>query len=93
MSNKHSLLLPQKLSHFYSSLATLLMFALLHILMHVYSHRFIADILNDTAIFLELISPMFPAIFLLILCIASVTKVTMVINLSNVTTGGYTCRQ
>ena len=67
-----------------------------HYMLHItlaHSHRFIADILNDMAIFLELISPMFPAIFLLILCIASITKVTMVIDMSNVATRGFTCRQ
>ncbi|XP_065913604.1 RUS family member 1-like isoform X2 [Dysidea avara] len=36
--------------------------------------RFVADILNDTAIFLELLSPLFPTLFLPIVCTASVTK-------------------
>ena len=37
--------------------------------------RLIADILNDFANFLELIAPLFPAFFLLIVCCASVSKV------------------
>ena len=38
---------------------------------------------------MELVSPIFPTFFLLILCIASVTKVSMVINLSTVATRGF----
>lgn len=38
--------------------------------------RIVADILNDLANFLELLAPLFPQLFLLIVCCASVSKVT-----------------
>lgn len=37
--------------------------------------RLVADILNDVATFLELLAPLFPALFLYIVCVASVSKV------------------
>ena len=36
--------------------------------------RLIADILNDFATFLELLAPLFPPFFLLIVCCASISK-------------------
>jgi hypothetical protein len=38
------------------------------------SNRLFADVLNDVAIFIELLAPIFPAIFVLIACLASVAK-------------------
>lgn len=37
--------------------------------------RLIADLMNDLATFLELLAPLFPSLFLLIVCCASVSKV------------------
>lgn len=39
-------------------------------------YRFVADILNDCALFLELISPLFNHMFTPLLCLANVLKVT-----------------
>ena len=41
-------------------------------------YRLVADVLNDIGLCLELLAPLFPSIFLLIVCMASVTKVTMI---------------
>lgn len=40
-----------------------------------FNYRLVADILNDVATFLELLAPLFPTIFLYIVCVASVSKV------------------
>ena len=40
-----------------------------------HTYRMVADILNDVATLMELLAPLFPAIFLYIICIASVSKV------------------
>lgn len=44
--------------------------------------RLVADILNDVANFLELLAPLFPSVFLLIVCSASVAKVGVTLNTS-----------
>lgn len=38
-------------------------------------YRLVADILNDVATFLELLAPLFPTLFLYIVCVASISKV------------------
>ena len=40
-----------------------------------YLYRLVADILNDVATFLELLAPLFPTLFLYIVCVASLSKV------------------
>ena len=40
-----------------------------------FDYRLVADILNDVATFLELLAPLFPSIFLYIVCMASISKV------------------
>lgn len=45
------------------------------------SCRLVADILNDIAICIEIMTPFFPSIFLLLACIASVTKVRLIIKI------------
>ena len=41
--------------------------------------RLVADILNDVALFLELLAPLFPFMFMMIICAASAAKVTPII--------------
>ena len=40
-----------------------------------FEYRLVADILNDVATFLELLAPLFPSVFLYIVCVAGVSKV------------------
>jgi hypothetical protein len=44
-------------------------------------YRLVADILNDVATFLELLAPLFPTLFLYIVCVASLSKVCYIIIL------------
>ena len=37
--------------------------------------RLVADVLNDVGIMLDLLAPMFPGVFLLIACVASLSRV------------------
>ena len=40
--------------------------------------RLVADVLNDVGRFLELVAPSFPHIFLLLVCLASVSSVSWI---------------
>ena len=46
--------------------------------------RLFADVLNDVAIFLEIIAPVFQQCFRLIVCTAAVSKVCQTTNLANI---------
>ena len=50
-----------------------------HIITVIY--RLVADILNDIALCLDLLAPIFPMLFMTIICASSVTKVCIVISI------------
>ena len=43
--------------------------------------RLVADILNDIALCLDLLAPIFPVLFMTIICASSVTKVSIMISI------------
>ncbi len=49
-----------------------------HVLIYDFNYRLVADVLNDLAMFLDLLAPIFPHLFMLIICLSSVTRVGVV---------------
>lgn len=54
---------------------------LILIMLCIIIHRLVADVLNDVGIMLDLLAPLFPGIFLLIACVASLSRVCKYITI------------
>ena len=55
-----------------------------------YCWRLMADVMNDAAIFLDLLAPFFPEFFLLIMCLSSITRASLTVTTPHTTLHSHT---